>query len=191
MLFSLWSKVRDQIRVPSLTTPSKLIGPSTNIKTSKKIQDATKRLAALNDKIKIRLANREEYQQRVIKAVRGPLEEAIEALQKPSTGDVDYMINPGNNTADTTANEDTAVISDDDEDIAIADDLGAEDLVYDADTDAKGDGDILVDGELLYVREYLGDQWTQTIVRCCGSVCLNLAYTNLQIYRRRWKQSRL
>lgn len=140
--------------------------------TSKKIQDATKRLAALADRIKV--TNREEYQQKVIKAVRGPLEEAIEALQKPSTVDVDYMVNPNNNTAGAETDDNSAEQMEiDDDDIATIDDTTDmdEDAVdsdhSNVDSDElpqPGDGDILVGDEILYVHKYLGDQWTKMIV---------------------------
>jgi hypothetical protein len=37
-------------------------------------------------------------------------------------------------------------------------------MEYDPETDAKGDGDILVDGELIYAHGYLGDEYSRLIV---------------------------
>jgi len=136
--------------------------------TSRKIQEATRRLAALADKFEV--SDPEEYQRGVIEAVRGPLEEAIESLQKPSTADLDYMIMPNNdneNTSEVTVDEDSAETMDIDDDIVDTND----DVVDNDDSNTAldelpepGDGDIVVGDEILYVHEYLGDQWTQMIV---------------------------
>lgn len=128
---------------------------------SKKIQDATRRLAALADKLKV--TDPEEYQQKVIKAVRGPLEEAIKVLREPSTADPDYMVNPNNDTAEVDSDDNSAgnMEIDDDDDHSNVDSN---------ELPEPGDGDIVVGDEILYVHEYLGDQWTKMIVSCCGVV---------------------
>jgi len=136
--------------------------------TSKKIREATRRLAALADKFEV--SDPEEYQNRVIETVRGPLEEAIKVLQKPGDADLDYMVTPNNHndeTSEVTADEDSAEIMDIDDDIVDTyDDLVDNDDFNTAldELPDPGDGDVVVGDEILYVHEYLGDQWTQMIV---------------------------
>lgn len=140
--------------------------------TSKKIREAIRRLAALADKFEV--SDPEEYQNKVIETVRGPLEEAIKALKKPSTADLDYIVSP-NTTAEISSDNDSAEHMDIDEDsvdiedgaIGEDDDLDNDDDHSNVDSDElpePGDGDIVVGDEILYVHEYLGDQWTQMIV---------------------------
>ena len=160
---------------------------------SKKIQDATRRLAALADKLKV--TDPEEYQQKVIKAVRGPLEEAIKVLREPSTADPDYMVNPNDDTAEVDSEDNSAgniEIDDDDDGVDIDDGtIGVDDNVVDDDNSnvdsnelpEPGDGDIVVDDEILHVHEYLGKEWTKMIVSRCGIVRSGPTCADLQICR--------
>jgi len=136
--------------------------------TSRKIQEATRRLAALADKFEV--SDPEAYQRGVIEAVRGPLEEAIKVLQKPGDADSDYMVTPNDhndNTSEVTADENSAEVMDVDDDIVDTDDDFVDKDHLDTGLDElpePGDGDIVVGDEILFVHEYLGDQWTQMIV---------------------------
>jgi len=165
--------------------------------TSRKIQEATRRLVALADKFEV--SDPEEYQNRVIETVRGPLEEAIRVLQKPGDADLDYMVNPNNNTTEVELGDNSAEDMEMDDDVVDNDDrtIGVDDNFLEDDQSnvdpgelpEPSDGDIVVGDEILYVHEYLGDQWTQMIVSLQEIAPLDQTCAHWQM--RRWirKQS--
>jgi hypothetical protein len=116
-----------------------------------------------------------EYEDKVIENVRAPHVEATKEVEKPITAEVTYMVNSKDSTAEVSLDAKVIEIDDnsvdDDSNIdydqvttASEEALEPEDLVFDAEADSKGGGDLLVDGELIYAHEYLEEEYAKLTV---------------------------
>jgi hypothetical protein len=97
--------------------------------------------------------------------VRAPHVDVMEEIEKPSTAEVTYIVNFNDGTVEVDLGDAEVIEIDDnsvDDDSNIDYDqvttapeeaLEPEDLVFDVEADSKGDGDLLVDGELIYAHE--------------------------------------